>query len=78
MKVNNFFKVFSYIFIDPLLLYIVLTYGLSKIYQYVFDVESVWQTFWDRLQEVLGELENFLCVSFLDSSVIMNCVISFR
>lgn len=59
MKVKSFAKVFSYIFIDPLLIYIVATYALSRLYQYVFEVESVWQTFWERLQGLLGNVYIF-------------------
>lgn len=55
MKVKNLTKVFNYI--DPLLIYIVLIYGISQVYQYIFDVESVWQTFWGRLQKALGNEE---------------------
>jgi len=53
MKVKNLIKIFN--FIDPLFLYIVAIYGLSRIYQYVFDVNSVWQTFWDKTLEALGD-----------------------
>lgn len=63
MKVKSVVKVFSYIFIDPLLIYIVAIYGLSRLYQYVFDVESVWQAFWERVQEVLGNSFEFIVSS---------------
>lgn len=58
MKVKSLTKVLS--FIDPLLIYIVVIYGASQVYQRVFDVESVWQTFWGSLQEALGNKEIFL------------------
>lgn len=41
--------------IDPLFLNIVVVYGLSQVYQFTFGVDSVWQTFWDRIQDALGE-----------------------
>lgn len=42
-------------FLDPLLIYVALIYGLSKVYESIFQVESVWQGFWDKLQALLGE-----------------------
>lgn len=60
MKVKSFIKVFNHV--DPLFIYIVVIYGISKVYQFVFDVESVWQTFWGRLQETLGNKEIFFGV----------------
>ena len=53
MKVKKLTKVLD--FIDPLFIYIVGIYGLSQVYQRIYGVESVWQNFWDRIQEVLGE-----------------------
>lgn len=50
---KNLFKVFR--FIDPLFIYIVVIYCLSQIYQWLFGVESVWQAFWDEIQEILGK-----------------------
>lgn len=50
---KSFMKVFK--FIDPLLIYILVVYGLSQVYQRIFEVESVWQTFWERIQKVLGK-----------------------
>lgn len=50
---KNFKKVFK--FIDPLLIYILVVYGLSQFYQWMFEVESVWQTIWERIQKVLGK-----------------------
>jgi DNA-binding MltR family transcriptional regulator len=42
-------------FIDPLFIYIVLIYGLSQIYQWLFQEESIWQKFWERIQDFLGK-----------------------
>lgn len=53
MKVKSLKRVLS--FIDPLFGYIVVVYGLSRAYQRFYDVESVWQTFWDRLQGFMGK-----------------------
>lgn len=53
MKVKSLAK--ALVHLDPLFIYIVMAYGLGRVYQYVYDVESVWQTFWNRLQEALGK-----------------------
>lgn len=53
MKYKTVIKVFNYV--DVWFLYIALIYGVSKVYQFMFDVESVWQTSWDNLQVQLGK-----------------------
>lgn len=53
MKVKNLLKVFN--FIDPLFLYIVALYVLSSFYKIVYQTESVWQTAWDKIQDVFGK-----------------------
>ena len=59
IKMKKLLKVFD--FIDPLLIYIVVIYGLSQIYQWMYDVGSVWQTFWEKVLDLLGKIvvENF-------------------
>lgn len=54
MKVKNLAK--ALVHLDPLFIYIVAAYGLGRVYQHVYDVESVWQTFWNRIQEALGKV----------------------
>ena len=46
-------KVIAYI--DPLFFYIVIAYGLGRIYQFVYNRDSVWQAFWDQIQLYLGK-----------------------
>lgn len=53
-EAKKLLKVFK--FIDPLLIYIVVIYGLSQIYQWLYDVESVWQTFWEKVLDLLGKI----------------------
>lgn len=55
MKYKTVIKVFNYV--DVWFLYIALIYGVSKVYQFMFAVESVWQTSWDNLQVQLGKGE---------------------
>lgn len=57
MKVKKLIEVFN--LIEPMFLYIVVVYGITQVYQFVFDVESVWQTFWDKLREILGRRRNY-------------------
>lgn len=54
MKVKNLLKVFN--FIDPLFLYIVALYVLSSAHKFFYQTESVWQTSWNRIQDVLGKM----------------------
>jgi hypothetical protein len=62
-EMKNFLKVFKYI--DPLFLYIVVIYGLSQIYQWLYDVESVWQTFWEKIMDLLGKIVGNVGQSFV-------------
>lgn len=52
MKVSNVKKIFNHI--DPLFLYIIIAYGISRVYQFVYNEESVWQAFWDKIRLRLG------------------------
>lgn len=52
MKVKSLKNIFN--FIDPLLIYIAVIYGLSRVYQSVFEVGSVWQIFWEKILATLG------------------------
>jgi hypothetical protein len=63
-EMKNCLKVFKYI--DPLFLYIVVIYGLSQIYQWLYDVESVWQTFWEKIQDLLGKIVDNVEKSFVN------------
>lgn len=56
--------------LDPLFYYIVAIYGLSRVYQYVYDIESVWQTSWEQIQEILGERK---LQEALGNWLIVNC-----
>lgn len=52
MKVSSVKKIFNHV--DPLILYIIIAYGISQVYQYVYNEKSVWQAFWDKLRLLLG------------------------
>lgn len=52
MKVSSVKKIFNHV--DPLILYIIITYGISQVYQYVYNEKSVWQAFWDKIRLHLG------------------------
>ncbi|CRL03989.1 CLUMA_CG017108, isoform A [Clunio marinus] len=53
-------------FCDPLFFYIIAIYGISKVYQYGYKTESVWQILWDRIQELLGDNPFNYYVMFLN------------
>lgn len=63
MASKKFSKVLN--FIDPLLIYVVVVYGLTKVCENIFAVESVWQVLWDKLQIVLGKLVGFLSINIM-------------
>lgn len=52
MKVSSVKKIFNHV--DPLILYIIIAYGIGRVYQYVYQEESVWQAFWDKIRLLLG------------------------
>lgn len=52
MKVSSVKKIFNHV--DPLFLYIIIAYGISQVYQFVYREESVWQAFWDKIRLRLG------------------------
>ncbi|CRK88576.1 CLUMA_CG002398, isoform A [Clunio marinus] len=41
-------------YFEPLFLYVALIYGIGRVYQFVFDANSVWQSSWDVLRGYLG------------------------
>lgn len=53
MKPKMFLKVFN--FVDPLLLYYIVIYVVSKIYELVFNTESLWQELWNKIQNTFGK-----------------------
>jgi hypothetical protein len=80
MASKKFSKVLN--FIDPLLIYVVVVYGLTKVCENIFAVESVWQVLWDKLQIVLGKLVGFplnqhydVCRFFEGDDPFMYCVV---
>ena len=42
--------------LNPLLFYIVIAYGLGRVYQFMFNTESVWQTLWKNIQLTFGKI----------------------
>lgn len=62
MKVSGVKKIFNHI--DPLFLYIIIAYGISQLYQFVYREESVWQAFWDKIRLRLGNYLSWFCYVF--------------
>ena len=54
MNLASVKKVFG--FLDPLFFYIVIAYGLGRVYQFMFNTESVWQTLWKNIQLTFGKI----------------------
>lgn len=62
-RMKGFLRIFN--FVDPLLLYFVLIYGVCKVYQIIFETGSIWQILWDGLSDALGKVSD---CSFLPSN----------
>lgn len=58
------FEVFAYF--NPMFLYYTLIYGASKIYQNIFDTESVWKIFWNKFMDIFGDREDFYIIWILN------------
>lgn len=54
---EKFFEVFAYF--NPIFLYYSLIYGGSKIYQNIFNIESVWGILWNKYMNIFGDAEAF-------------------
>lgn len=54
---EKFKEIFAYF--NPMFLYYTLIYGASKIYQSIFNTESVWKILWNKFMDIFGENEAF-------------------
>lgn len=54
-KMGYFKEAISYF--NPLLFYYAAIYGASKVYQSVFETESIWETIWNKFIDIVGDDE---------------------
>lgn len=62
---NNWDKILAYI--NPMFFYYSIVYAVSKIYEVIFDTESVWQNIWNKILIILGDDVEFYSVWVLNS-----------
>lgn len=50
-------KIFSetLVFINPMFFYYAIIYAISKVYQVIFNTESIWALIWNKVVDVFGE-----------------------
>lgn len=63
-------RVFSHI--EPFLIYTSCVYFIGRVYQWIFNCESLWQSAWNKFMDIFGENEAFyfIVLSNLHFSII--------
>lgn len=63
-KMGYFKEAITYF--NPLLFYYAAIYGASKVYESVFQTESIWETVWNKIIDTVGDNEAFHVIWILN------------
>jgi hypothetical protein len=55
------------VYVSPFFIYYSLAFAFGKCYEWIFDAESVWQSLWNKIIDVLGEDREAFSVWILNS-----------